>query len=339
MSINRDYTTNKDTNLYLESTLKLRQLRRVFDRHAAQFRNVAFLPREVARRMHKRLLYIKSQPACVLDAGCGAGEDIDVLRTLCVQATIYGVDLSRAMLSAGHSGYSIGCGNISGWHRFLLSVLRYFSTSHIQPGNRIQADFSALPFAPGRFDLLWSNLALQWHAHPDLVFLEWKRVLKTGGLLMFSTLGPDTLQELRSARAAADGSNSQNMRNFFDMHDIGNMLVTSGFEIPVIDMDTLTVMYSSPKSLLEDVRIWGAVPQRGVSNGDTLCKSISRGTYYRILDALETQRRPDGRIPLTFEILYGYARKAIDQMTPEGHNIIRVNEIDYKSYGASKRSF
>ncbi|WP_225721807.1 methyltransferase domain-containing protein [Candidatus Vallotiella sp. (ex Adelges kitamiensis)] len=299
----------------------------IFDRHAAQFPDVAFLSREIAHRMHERLQYINPQLNRILDAGCGMGEDIAVLRTRCVQATIYGVDLSRSMLlGAGHVS---DCSNIPRWRRLLLAPLRYFTLGRVQLRDLVQADFGELPFAPEYFDLLWSNLALQWNERLDLVFQEWNRVLKADGMMMFSTLGPDTLRELRKAREVADGRESPNMLNFVDMHDYGDMLVANGFEIPVIDADTLIIMYSSPKSLLADVRRWGTMPRQN-RYSDTSCHSISRGTYYRLIDALEAQRRPDGTIPLTFEVLYGYARKAAANMTHEGYSIIRINEIGHK---------
>src|SRR5260364_28162 len=101
----------------------------------------------------------------------------------------------------------------------------------------VQADFAMLPFAADTFDLLWSNLALHWHARPDEVLTEWQRVLRKGGLLMFSTLGPDSLRELRAAWCAADAAHALlRVIPFIDMHDLGDILARSGFETPVMDM-------------------------------------------------------------------------------------------------------
>ncbi|WP_370641793.1 MULTISPECIES: methyltransferase domain-containing protein [Mycetohabitans] len=349
MPTDHDRPADQDTDAGAQRTPGLRQLRQIFDRRAAQFCDVAFLPREIAQRMHERLQYIKLQPARVLDAGCGAGEDIDALRARFAQATVYGVDLSRPMLGAAHlsgcGGADAACGQpapVGGWRRLLPAALRHLVPDRAQPRDRVQADFGALPFAPERFDLLWSNLALQWHARPDLVFPEWQRVLKTGGLLMFSTLGPDTLRELRGAWAVADGGAAQHVLDFVDMHDFGDMLVASGFEIPVMDMETLTITYSSAQSLLADVRRWGAMPPQGARRGDARADVsrglISRGTYRRLLDALEAQRQPDGTIPLTFEVVYGHAWKAVARVTPEGHGIVRIDEIGHMSRGARRTS-
>jgi malonyl-CoA O-methyltransferase len=298
-----------------------RRLRKIFDRRAASFNDVAFLPREIAQRMRERLDYIKVNPAQVLDAGCGAGDDLPALRGRFPEAPVFGTDLSRAMLARAVQHDATD----TSWRRFLPASLGKALGSR---GPRFaQADFSALPFASGAFEFIWSNLALHWHSRPDLVFPEWQRVLKVNGLLMFSTLGPDTLKELRGAYAeieAAHGVNThKHVIDFVDMHDLGDMLVESGFEIPVMDQETLTITYKSPESLLADVRRWGAYPfRREASPG-----GASRRMQKALLAALEARRRADGTIPLTFEVIYGHAWKAVPRMTPEGHGIVRIEDI------------
>jgi len=298
-----------------------RRLRKIFDRRAASFNDVAFLPREIAQRMRERLDYIKVNPAQVLDAGCGAGDDLPALRERFPEAPVFGTDLSRAMLARAVQHDATD----TSWRRFLPASLGKALGSR---GPRFaQADFSALPFASGAFEFIWSNLALHWHSRPDLVFPEWQRVLKVNGLLMFSTLGPDTLKELRGAYAeieAAHGVNThKHVIDFVDMHDLGDMLVESGFEIPVMDQETLTITYKSPESLLADVRRWGAYPfRREASPG-----GASRRMQKALLAALEARRRADGTIPLTFEVIYGHAWKAVPRMTPEGHGIVRIEDI------------
>lgn len=298
-----------------------RRLRKIFDRRAATFNDVAFLPREIAQRMRERLDYIKVNPAQVLDAGCGAGDDLPALRERFPEAPVFGTDLSRAMLARAVQHDATD----TSWRRFLPASLGKALGSR---GPRFaQADFSALPFASGAFEFIWSNLALHWHSRPDLVFPEWQRVLKVNGLLMFSTLGPDTLKELRGAYAeieVAHGVNThKHVIDFVDMHDLGDMLVESGFEIPVMDQETLTITYKSPESLLADVRRWGAYPfQREASPG-----VASRRMQKALLAALEARRRADGTIPLTFEVIYGHAWKAVPRMTPEGHGIVRIEDI------------
>jgi malonyl-CoA O-methyltransferase len=158
---------------------------------------------------------------------------------------------------------------------------------------------------------------------------------------MFSTLGPDTLRELRGAYAEVEAAHGIASRphviDFVDMHDLGDMLVQSGFEIPVMDQETLTVTYKSPQSLLADVRRWGAYPfarneagegaagRGGYSNG--LAGSLARRLHAALIAALEARRREDGTIPLTFEVIYGHAWKAVPRKTAEGHGIVRLEDI------------
>ncbi|MGF6664211.1 malonyl-CoA O-methyltransferase [Paraburkholderia atlantica] len=298
-----------------------RRLRRIFDRRAATFDDVAFLPREIAQRMRERLDYIKVAPSSVLDAGCGAGEDIPALRARFPEAPVFGADLSHGML---RRALRHDAGDTS-WRRFLPPSLGKALGAR---GPRFaQADFSALPFAAGAFEFIWSNLALHWHSRPDLVFPEWQRVLKVNGLLMFSTLGPDTLKELRGAYAeieAAHGvASRKHVIDFIDMHDLGDMLVEAGFEIPVVDQETLTITYKSPESLLADVRRWGAYPfERDAHDG-----ALARRLHKALLAALEARRRADGTIALTFEVIYGHAWKAVPRTTAEGHGIVRLEDI------------
>ncbi|WP_144144153.1 methyltransferase domain-containing protein [Paraburkholderia sp. BCC1884] len=298
-----------------------RRLRRIFDRRAATFDDVAFLPREIAQRMRERLDYIKVAPSNVLDAGCGAGEDLPALRERFPEAPVFGTDLSHAMLGRA---LRHDAGDTS-WRRFLPATLGKALGAR---GPRFaQADFSALPFAAGAFEFIWSNLALHWHSRPDLVFPEWQRVLKVNGLLMFSTLGPDTLKELRGAYAEVEAAHGVSSRkhviDFVDMHDLGDMLVESGFEIPVMDQEVLTITYKSPESLLADVRRWGAYPfEREVSSGAT-----ARRLHKALLAALEARRRADGTLALTFEVIYGHAWKAVPRTTADGHGIVRIEDI------------
>ena len=304
-----------------------RRLQRIFDRRAATFDEVAFLPREIAQRMRERLDYIKVSPTAVLDAGCGAGDDLPGLRERFPEAPVFGTDLSHAMLTRA---LRHDAGDTS-WRRFLPASIGKALGAR---GPRFaQADFSALPFTHDAFEFIWSNLALHWHSRPDLVFPEWQRVLKVGGLLMFSTLGPDTLKELRGAYAEVEAAHgvpsAKHVIDFVDMHDLGDMLVESGFEIPVMDQETLTITYQSPQSLLADVRRWGAYPfeREAAAYPGMGAGPVSRRLYKALLAALEARRRADGTIALTFEVIYGHAWKAVPRMTAEGDGIVRLEDI------------
>ncbi|WP_322031925.1 methyltransferase domain-containing protein [Paraburkholderia sp. J76] len=306
-----------------------RHLRRIFDRRAATFDDVAFLPREIAQRMRERLEYIKVNPTAVLDIACGQGDDLPGLRERFPEAPVFGTDLSFAMLRRAREHDAPD----TSWRRFLpASVGRALGSR----GPRVaQADFAELPFARDAFELVWSNLALHWHPRPDLVFGEWQRVLKVNGLLMFSTLGPDTLKELRGAFAEVEAAHGVPTRahviDFVDMHDLGDMLVENGFEIPVMDQETLTITYKTPEKLLADVRRWGAYPFARNGEDENGGTHGARRLHRALLAALEARRRTDGpqagTIPLTFEIIYGHAWKAVPRTTAEGHGIVRIEDI------------
>ena len=141
----------------------------------------------------------------VLDAGCGMGADLPALRERFAEASVLGVDLSAAMLARARISRIGGIGS----QRRLAALSAghaWQGLRRARPATRAGAISAELPFAAGAFEMLWSNLALHWHSRPDLVFPEWQRVLKVNGLLMFSTLGPDTLQELSGAYAQAEKS-------------------------------------------------------------------------------------------------------------------------------------
>ncbi|WP_428852218.1 methyltransferase domain-containing protein [Imbroritus primus] len=267
----------------------LRALRHGFDRRAADLAEVDYLLREIGQRMQERMRYIRLSPARALDLGCGRGHGLAALRAQYPDAQIAGLDLSARMLrEAARLDPQRG----GGWVARLLGRRPVFDL--------LQADYERLPFAAGTFDMLWSNLALHWHAEPHRIFPEWHRVTADGGLLMFSLFGPDTLRELRQALAGVDGR--PHTLRFVDMHDIGDMLVHGGWSTPVMDMETLTVTYERPDTLLRDVHLMG-----GFAAGDGALHG--RQWLGQVHAALEAQRNQDGVIPLTFEIVYGHAWK------------------------------
>jgi malonyl-CoA O-methyltransferase len=260
-------------------------VRRQFDRRAARFGAHDALAREVGRRLLERLDYVKLAPRRIADIGCGAGGTRDALLARYPGAAWIGVDLSLPMLRAA----APRGGRFAQW----LRPSRAF---------RVCAEAGALPFADATIDLVFSNLMLHWHPAPHTVFPEWKRVLRTDGLLMFSCFGPDTLKQLRAACAVA----LQDARPlpFVDMHDFGDMLVAAGFAAPVMDVETLTLTYASPRSLLQEVRALGGNPR-----DDRRRSLVSTRQAHALIDALEASRDATGRIALTFEIAYGHAWK------------------------------
>ncbi|HEY3460811.1 MAG TPA: methyltransferase domain-containing protein, partial [Casimicrobiaceae bacterium] len=193
-----------------------RAVRRGFARAAPTYDDAAALQREIGARMNERLEYVKLAPAAVLDAGCGTGDAVGELAARYPAARVVAFDVALPMVERARARSQV--------RRTALSrLLRPFAARGAADATFVCADIVALPFAGVAFDLVWSNLALQWVNDLPRAFAEFRRVLKVGGLLSFTTFGPDTLRELRSAFAGVDARTHTN--RFVDMHDIGDMLV------------------------------------------------------------------------------------------------------------------
>lgn len=299
--------------MILSAPIDLHLVRQLFARQD-RVESSNFLRREIAGRMREKLELIKLIPARVLDAGCGEGADLAQLQAHFPKSHLLGVDASLAMLTSGIQQQHEVKSSIGRFlDKWLPSNVRVASHSGI-----VCADFSRLPLAANSVDLVWSNLALHWHPQADLVFAEWRRVLRTEGLLMFSCFGPDTLLELRQAFSAID--QFPHTLPFVDMHDFGDMLVNCGLSTPVMDMEKLTLTYENVDKLFADVRALGGNPLLSRRQG-----LLGRHAYRHLCAELEKTRNQDGRIPLTFEVIYGHAFKPIPQKLASGESIVHMN--------------
>ncbi len=276
------------------------RLRRAFDRIAANYNAVAALPQEIAKRMVERLSLVQLPARWILDAGCGTGGAAPLLQGRFSGAALVELDASEAMLarrSARRSHY---------WWPFGRRGARH----------AVRADFQMLPLATAGFDLVWSNLALHWAEDLPTALAEANRVLRPGGLLMFSMFGPDTLRELRLA--SADGGFRVNPH--VDMHDIGDMLVRCGYADPVMDMEQVTLTYVDLISLLHDLRAHGSTPVAA----DESPGLRARSRLLRAISGYEQFRGRDGRLPATFEVIYGHAWKPESRLSPKGRAVIDI---------------
>jgi malonyl-CoA O-methyltransferase len=190
-----------------------------------------------------------------------------------------------------------------------------FGTANSMP---VCGDMEALPLADHSLEMVWSNLALQWCNDLPATFVELHRVLKVDGLLMFSTLGPDTLKELKAAFQGVDRHNHVN--RFADMHDIGDMLSHSGFAEPVMDMEYLTLTYDDVRDALHDLKAIGA-HNATAGRGQGL---MGKHAWARVVENYERLRR-DGKLPATYEVVYGHAWKPQPRTTRDGASIIKTN--------------
>lgn len=258
-----------------------------------------------------RLQYIRLQPAALLDAGCGAGDNLPLLRERYPDAAYQGLDISEALLR--HARQRHATGGVTQWLGKLIG-------RHQNGPQFTRADLGDTGLPPESLDLVWSNLALHWHPAPHDVLAEWRRVLKVGGLAMFSCLGPATLRELR--QAIEDAGLHTATPTFVDMHDFGDLLVENGFSDPVMDQETLTLTYRTPERLLEDVRALGGNPASGRRAG-----LVGRDWLNRLKAALESQRNADGVIPLTIEVSYGHAWRAAARQRAPGETHLSISAI------------
>jgi malonyl-CoA O-methyltransferase len=282
-------------------------VQRQFDRRASRFAGASAIVREVGQRLFERLDYIRHDAHVVIDLGCGAGEQRAALRGRFARAIWLGIDLSQGMLALGRD-------SAPAVTRWLPPGLR----PRLQA--RICANGDRLPLADGSVDCVFSNLMLHWHPAPHQVFGEIGRVLREGGLLLFSSLGPDTLRELREACEAALPQ-AQPMP-FVDMHDLGDMMVASGFAAPVMDSETIRLTYGSARRLLAEVRALGGNPR------DDRPRPLPSGRQARsLLAELEARRDAEGRIGLTFEISYGLGWKAPPRPQAGGTTTISVETL------------
>ncbi|WP_302173293.1 biotin synthase [uncultured Hydrogenophaga sp.] len=264
-----------------------------------------WLHEEVGNRMAERLQWFRQQPQSWLnwEPVVGGLEVHRALRQRLAQATcfVHSAQPQAALSATREAPESVGWTGF--WRRR-------------EPGGPARAE-------PGTtVQMLWANMALHAQAHPQATIRQWHRHVEVDGFLMFSCLGPDSLSELRALYA--DRGWAAPSHSFTDMHDWGDMLVGQGFAEPVMDMERITLSYSSPAALLDELRSLG----RNLSSGRQA--GLRGRTWRRQLEqAIETglPRGPDGRLLLTFEVIYGHAFKAPPRIPVSSSTQVAVDDM------------
>lgn len=274
-----------------------RDVRRAFDRAARTYDGAAILQREICGRLLEHLDPIRLEPNRLVDLGCGTGHAFESLARRYPRASLLGLDIAPAMLAKARDR--------SPWWRRALGG---------PSPALVCADAESLPLAGRSVQLVFSNLALQW-CDPAAAFAEAARVLEPGGLFLFSTFGPDTLRELRAAFAEADGAPHVNA--FVDMHDLGDALVAAGLSDPVMDMEVITMEYDTAEAVARDLKAIGAVNSLAARSRGL----PGRARWGRMTKAYERFRR-DGRLPATFEVVYGHAWKVPPKTLADGRQVV-----------------
>ncbi len=250
--------------------------RRSFDRASTSYDAAAILQTEVRELLLERLELTDFSPALIVDAGAGTGHAARALKRRYPRAQVLAVDSSVGMLRAAKRQQS--------WRRSFA---------------RVCADVERLPLADASVDLILSNLVLPW-SDPDAAFAEFRRVLAARGFLSFTTLGPDTLRELRGAWTQVDAHTR--VSQFIDMHDLGDALVRAGFAAPVLDVERYTLKYTDVRALAADLQAVGA---RNATAGRP--KGLTTPRRFAAMQAAYEIYRQDGRLPATYEIVFGQA--------------------------------
>ncbi|MGI9321162.1 MAG: malonyl-ACP O-methyltransferase BioC [Thiogranum sp.] len=253
------------------------QARRSFESAAAAYDQAAALQQEVGQRLTQRLDLVKMQPDRILDLGSGTGHCIPDLFARYKKAQVVALDIALPMLEHARKR--------GRWLRRPRCIC---------------ADAERLPFADSSFDLVFSNLMLQWCVELDAVFAELQRVLRPGGLLLFTSFGPDTLSELRGSWQQVDGYSHVNA--FPDMHDVGDALVRARFADPVMDVERITVTYPDVWKLMRELKQIGA---HNVTAGRPRGLT-GKARMQRLVGAYE-QYRSQGVLPASYEIVNGHA--------------------------------
>ena len=262
-----------------------------------------WLHEEVARRMEERLEFIRLQPKT----------------WVCWNPLRAGLNV----LALLQRRYPQAVGHLSADRKDEMAWVQANSSAPWwKPLTWFQSKLKTAPLKPLSMDLVWANMLLHQAADPQALLADWHRVLAVDGFLMFSCLGPDTLQELRAVYARMDWPMPSH--EFTDMHDWGDMLVHAGFAEPVMDMEKITLTYVNPEKLVEDLRKLGR--NFHVSRFKGLRGKNWSKNFQNALLSL-AQKDSEGRLALTFEVVYGHALKPQPRIKVSSQSEIDLNDM------------
>lgn len=267
-------------SLTLRPLFDRRRLQHSFGRAAAGYAEVALLQRESESRLLEQLDALGERaPARVLDVGSGPGRASGVMKGRWPRSEVVALDIALPML-----------GQVPKQTRFW------------RPIHRVCGEAALLPFADASFDLIFSNLCLQWVPELPVALAEFRRVLRPEGLLLFTTFGPDTLLELRQAYLDA-GESQPPLSPFAAIQQVGDALIGAGFRNPVLERENFRLQYAEVMDLMRELRAIGAGDARSGRPRGLGGKSRQA----RMIRAYEAQREADGRVPSTWEVIAAMA--------------------------------
>ncbi len=281
-------------------TLNFHHMQRRFDRAASGFDGVDFVHRKTCDGLMARLTPMVVDAKTILDVGGATGSAARPLCKRFKRSRVIVLDASHEMLRAAEKKRS------------------WFSRV-----STLQCNALALPLQTGSIDLVFSNLLLPWIDDLHGLFAESGRVLRKGGLFIFSTLGPDSLSELRDAWSSVDSD--QHVNPFVDMHNVGDGLLRSGLRDPVLDTDFLNVSYRDTESLFHDLTLLGA---RNCLAGRA--KTLTGKQRFHDMKERLRSRFKNGLLELRLELVYGHAW-GDGPLQPTGEYTIDADQIQRRS--------
>jgi biotin biosynthesis protein BioC len=252
------------------------QVRSAFNKASSRYDEHAFLQKEIAARLDTKLDVIAGNSKVVVDLGAGTGLLSQNLIKRFPNSQLICLDFAQAALI------------------------------HNPSSHKICADAYHLPLADNSVDMVISSLMMQWCPDLKQLFSEIHRVLKNDGLILFSTFGPDTLKELKKSWSVVDSETHVN--TFTDMHDIGDQILGAGFQSPVMEMEKLTLTYQTVIDLLRDLKAIGA------QTVNTRSKSLMGKDKFKLMTQMYESYRQDGKLPATYEVVYGHAWKRVSTL-------------------------
>lgn len=290
------------------------KVRRAFDRAAETYDEYAALQAEIGERMLSRLDYIRIDPKRIVDIGSGTGHITKGLSQRFTKTDVVALDLAEGMLRKSLSTQKKGLG-------------RLFSRSKNNFIHHLCADAENLPINNDSVDFVFSSVTFQWCNDLDKALQECYRVLTPGSLIFFSSFGPDTLNELRSAWNEIDNYNHVNA--FIDMHDIGDALIRAGFQSPVLDIENFTLTYDKVTDLMRELKAIGA---HNVTAGRQ--RGLMGKQHLKQIEQSYEKFRHEGKLPASYEVIYGHAWEPEQKTRKEADNI--EVKISLKQLGRRK---
>lgn len=252
-------------------------VRRRFDRAAKQFSTADFVHRRAGDGLLQRLSPISIQPQLILDLGSAQGVGSRQLAKLFKKSRVVSLDTSAKMLVSAQQAH--------GW----------FAKVH-----EVQADARQLPLQTGSVDLVFANMLLPLVNNIPACLAEVARVLRKGGAFLFSTFGPDSLVEIRTAWGRVD--DGLHVHRFPDMHNLGDAVVHAGLRDPVLDVDYLTVTYRDTEALFRDLTAAGARNSLQLRRQSL----TGKGRLASLREALQSAAH-GGALQLKLELVFGHA--------------------------------